>query len=85
MHKSLFKPKENADGAALTTANIHYYFILVSTFMLVALGACFTKRFVAPKLENVPYPVTDNIEMSDFSVTEKYQRQLKAMFWGLVV
>ncbi len=78
-------PFETADGTALTPATMHYYFILVSTFMLVALGAWVTKRFVAPKLENMPYTVPDDIAMSDFSVTEKEQRGLKAAFWGLVV
>lgn len=78
-------PFETADGKALTPATMHYYFIFLSTFMLVALGSWVTKRFVAPRLENMAYQVPDDIATSDFSVTPEEQRGLRASFWGLLV
>jgi len=77
-------PFETSEGKTLTPATMHYYFIFVSTFMLVALGAWVTKRFVAPRLEKLSYQVPDDIAMSDFSVTPEEQKGLKAAFWGLL-
>jgi len=77
-------PFETSDGKTLTPATMHYYFIFVSTFMLVALGAWVTKRFVAPRLEKLSYQIPDDIAMSDFSVTPEEQKGLKAAFWGLL-
>jgi len=78
-------PFESADGKSLTPATMHYYFIFVSTFLLVGLGAWVTKRFVAPRLETMSYQVPDDLHLSDFSVTPEEQKGLKASFWGLIV
>lgn len=78
-------PFENASGEALTPATMHYYFIFVSTFLLVALGTWVTNKFVAPRLENDSFELPEGLDLSDFSVNEDEQRGLKASFWGLLV
>ncbi|WP_371187798.1 AbgT family transporter [Thalassotalea maritima] len=78
-------PFESRDGRALTPATMHYYFIFASTFLLVVLGAWVTKRFVAPRLEQMSYQLPEEIDLSDFAVSEKEQKGLKAAFWGLVI
>ena len=78
-------PFETADGRALTPATMHYYFIFVSTFMLVALGAWVTNKFVAPKLENQSYVVPEGIDLSDFQVKPEENKGLKAAGIGLLV
>ncbi len=78
-------PFENAAGEALTPATMHYYFIFVSTFLLVVLGTWVTNRFVAPRLEKTDYQVPEELNLSDFNVTPAEQRGLKAAGWGLLL
>lgn len=77
-------PFEAADGTALTPATMHYYFIFLSTFMLVGLGAWVTKKFIEPKLEDQPYELPEGMDLSDFSVTDLEKKGLRAAFWGLI-
>ncbi|MFC3094029.1 AbgT family transporter [Alteromonas sediminis] len=78
-------PFTSAEGQTLTPATMHYYFIFVSTFMLVGIGGWVTKRYVAPRLETMSYQVPDDLHLSDFSVKPEEQKGLKAAFWGLLV
>ncbi len=71
-------PFVNAAGDALTPATMHYYFILVSTFVLAAVGAWVTIKFVGPRLEHKPYTVPEDLQISDFDVTPQEQRGLRA-------
>jgi len=77
-------PFQAADGSALTPATMHYYFIFVSTFMLVGLGAWVTKKFIEPKFKDMPYDLPEGMDLSDFSVTEDEKKGLRAAFWGLL-
>lgn len=78
-------PFENASGESLTPATMHYYFIFVSTFLLVALGTWVTNKFVAPRLENDSFELPEGIDLSDFSVSKEEQKGLSASFWGLLL
>lgn len=78
-------PFQSADGRSLTPATMHYYFIFVSTFLLVGLGSWVTIRFVEPKLVKVSYQIPDELNLSDFTISSEEKRGLKAAFWGLLV
>lgn len=78
-------PFQTSDGGTLTPATMHYYFIFVSTFLLVGLGAWVTKKYVAPRLEKMSYEVPEDLHLSDFSVTPEEQKGLRAAGLGLVV
>lgn len=77
-------PFTSQDGQALSAPTMHYYFIVASTFLLVALGTWVTKKFIEPKLANTSYELPDEIDLSDFQVTEKENRGLKYSIVGLV-
>lgn len=78
-------PFTRADGSALSPATMHYYFIVASTFLLAALGAWVTNRFVAPKLEQMHYQVPDDLKLDDFNVSTAEQKGLTAALWGLLL
>ncbi|MFK7161018.1 AbgT family transporter [Marinospirillum sp. MEB164] len=78
-------PFTNAAGDPLTPATMHYYFILVSTFVLAAVGAWVTLRFVEPRLANKPFTVPEELSITDFDVTPAEQRGLRAAGIGLVL
>lgn len=70
-------PFVNAAGEALTPATMHYYFILTSTFVLAAVGAWVTLKFVGPRLEQKEFMVPKELQISDFDVTPEEQRGLR--------
>ncbi|KZN47221.1 AbgT family transporter [Pseudoalteromonas luteoviolacea] len=78
-------PFTDANGNELTPATMHYYFIFVSTFMLVGIGAWVTKKFVEPRLSNMSYELPQGMDLSDFAVTEQEKKGLKAALWGLLL
>ncbi|WP_194755475.1 AbgT family transporter [Aliidiomarina indica] len=88
-------PFVNAAGEALTPATMHYYFIFVSTFVLAAVGAWVTLKFVGPRLEQKEYSVPEELKISDFDVTDAEQKGLRwagialvlslLAVWGLAV
>ncbi|KXF79779.1 AbgT family transporter [Enterovibrio coralii] len=77
-------PFTTADGVELNPATMHYFFIAVSTFMLAILGAWVTKRFVAPRLENMSYVIPEDLEQKDFAVSSEEQKGLRAAGLGLI-
>ncbi|CAM5225180.1 AbgT family transporter [Alishewanella longhuensis] len=80
-------PFVNAAGEALTPATMHYYlsFTFISTFVLAAVGAWVTLKFVAPRLEQKPYTVPTDLQLSDFDVTPAEKRGLRASGIALVL
>lgn len=78
-------PFETTDGKQLVPATMHYFFILVSTFLLVALGTWVTAKFIEPRLAKESFEIPEGMDVSDFSVTPLEQKGLKAAFWGLLV
>lgn len=77
-------PFTTAAGEALVPATMHYFFIFVSTFMLVALGTWVTNKFVVPRFANDKYALPENMNLDDFQVTPHEAKGLKAAFWGLI-
>ncbi|NRA68834.1 MAG: AbgT family transporter [Pseudobacteriovorax sp.] len=78
-------PFTNSNGEALSPPTMHYYFIAASTFLLVVLGAWVTKKFVEPKLAKTSFTLPDQIDFSDFKVSDAEKRGLKFALIGLVV
>lgn len=78
-------PFVNQAGEALTPATMHYYFILVSTFVLAAVGAWVTLKFVAPRLEQKEYTVPSELRIDDFDVTREEQKGLRWSGIGLIL
>lgn len=78
-------PFVNANGDALSPPTMHYYFIAVSTFMLVGLGTWVTKKFIEPKLSETSFSLPEQIDFSDFKVSAAESKGLKAAVLGLFV
>ena len=78
-------PFANAAGDALNPVTMHYYFIVVSTFILAGTGFWVTRKFVEPRLESADYVVPDDISPGDFELTAEESRGLRASFWGTLV
>ncbi|MDT7525073.1 MULTISPECIES: AbgT family transporter [Pseudidiomarina] len=78
-------PFTNQAGEPLTPATMNYYFILASTFVLGAVGAWVTLKFVQPRLEQKPYTIPAELELGDFDVTAQEQKGLRAAGIALVV
>ncbi len=70
-------PFTSSTGVALNAPTMNYFFIVSSVFLLSAVGAWVTKRFVAPKLEKQPFHIPDDMDISDFQVKPKEQRALR--------
>ncbi len=66
-------------GKEINPMTMHYYFMLASTVMLVLIGGFVTLKFIRPRFEKQKYIVPDDINISDFKVTEK---EKKALLWS---
>ncbi|GAA5193198.1 AbgT family transporter [Ferrimonas gelatinilytica] len=77
-------PFESGSGAPLTPATMHYFFILASTLMLVVVGGWVTRRFVQPRLERMPFELPEEIDLSDFRLSDNERRGLRAAGLGLL-
>ncbi|CAI8161282.1 AbgT family transporter [Pseudidiomarina mangrovi] len=78
-------PFTNQAGEALTPATMHYYFILVSTFVLGGVGAWVTLKFVQPRLENKPFTLPEQLQLNDFTVTDAERKGLRWAGIGLLL
>jgi aminobenzoyl-glutamate transport protein len=78
-------PFTTAGGDELRPATMHYFFIATSTFVLAALGAWVTKRFVAPRLADQPYVLPEGLDTHEFDVTDAERRGLRAAAVGVLV
>lgn len=78
-------PFENAKGETLTPATMNYYFIVVSTFVLAAVGSWVTLKIVAPRMAQKNFVIPAELAISDFNVTPEEQRGLRAAGLGLVL
>lgn len=78
-------PFTNQAGEALTPATMHYYFILVSTFVLGGVGAWVTLRFVQPRLEKKPFTLPEQLQLNDFTVTTAERKGLRWAGIGLLL
>ena len=78
-------PFANAAGEALQPVTMHYYFIVVSTFVLALTGYWVTRRFVEPRLDGGDFVVPDDINPGDVELTGKEARGLMAALIGTLV
>lgn len=78
-------PFTNAAGAVLNPATMHWYFIIVSTFVLAITGFWVTRRFVAPRLEQMRWETPSDIKPGDFQVTGEERRGLRGSVIGVVI
>ncbi|GHD32233.1 AbgT family transporter [Halioglobus pacificus] len=78
-------PFTTAAGQALNPATMHWYFIVASTFILAITGFVVTRRFVAPRLETMPWEAPEDIKPGDFQVTPAEQRGLRGALIGVGV
>jgi aminobenzoyl-glutamate transport protein len=78
-------PFTSAEGTVLVPATMHYFFILVSTFLLVVLGTWVTNKFVVPRYANDEYEVPAEMNLEDFAVKPEESRGLTFAFWGLLI
>lgn len=78
-------PFVSATGKALTPATMHYFFVVVSTFVLTIVGALVTIKFIKPKLENDTYIIPEDMNMTEFTVKPEENQALKFAGIGLLV
>ncbi|MBO1518301.1 AbgT family transporter [Oceanisphaera pacifica] len=78
-------PFVNANGEPLTPATMNYYFILVSTFVLAAVGSWVTLKVVSPRLAQKPFVIPEELTITDFDLSSQERRGLRAAGIGLVL
>lgn len=70
-------PFVNAAGEALSPFTMHYFFMVASTILLVVLGGFITNKLIRPKFEKMDYTVPEDINISDFSISEADKKGLR--------
>lgn len=78
-------PFTNAAGAELTPATMHWFFIVTSTFLLAFVGHWVTKWFVQPRLANQSFELPEELDFSEFDVSDPERRGLWASLVGSLV
>jgi aminobenzoyl-glutamate transport protein len=78
-------PFARADGTPLNPATMHYWFILTSTFVLAAVGAWVTRRFVEPRLAGQPFELPADLSTEQFEVDDAERRGLRWAAWALLL
>ncbi|MEX0337107.1 AbgT family transporter [Vibrio tubiashii] len=77
-------PFVGRNGEELNPATMHYFFVLVSTFLLAVVGAWVTKRFITPRLEKMSYQLPEEVNFDEFELTKQEQKGLRWAGVGLV-
>ncbi|MFI3313724.1 MAG: AbgT family transporter, partial [Eubacteriales bacterium] len=72
-------------GNSLNPFTMHYFFMVVSTVLLVFLGGFITNRFVAPKFENHELVIPADLGQGEFEVSNEEQRGLRWAGWGVLL
>lgn len=78
-------PFVSAEGVPLRPATMHYYFILLSTFILAAVGHWVTRRYIEPKLDAQSFALPADLDQNEFTLTDTEQRGLRAALIGVGV
>jgi aminobenzoyl-glutamate transport protein len=78
-------PFARADGTPLNPATMHYWFIATSTFVLAAVGAWVTRRFVEPRLAGQPFELPADLSAGSFAVDDTERRGLRWAAWALLL
>ena len=72
-------------GHEINPFMMHYIFMIASTVMLVLLGGFITNRFIRPKFEKIEYTIPDDIDLSDFKVSEIERKGLRFAGLGFLI
>ena len=72
-------------GVDLNPITMNYWFILASTFLLVFLGGFITNKFVKPKLEKMDYIVPEDMDISNYAVTDTERKGLRWALLGFLI
>ena len=78
-------PFTDGSGNPLNAPTMNYFFLAVSVFILGGIGAWVTTQYIAPKLENEPYDVPEEMDLSDFTVKPREENGLKVASLGCLV
>lgn len=71
-------------GKDLNGASMNYYFMVASTFLLVLVGGFITNRFIKPKFEKASYTVPDDIDLSNYQITDTERKGIRWAGIGLL-
>lgn len=72
-------------GKNLNAFTMHYFFMVASTVLLVLIGGFITNKFIRPKFENMAYEVPDDINISEFGITDTDKKGLRWALVGLIL
>ncbi len=78
-------PFVTASGRPITPATMHYFFVVVSTFVLTIIGGLVTIRMVKPKLEKQNYIIPEDMNLDEFIVRPEENKALKWAGLGLLL
>lgn len=78
-------PFQSYLGETVGAASMNYYFIVASTFLLVAVGGFVTNKFVRKKLEKTTYTVPEELKMTSYELSNEEKRGLRFAGLGLVL
>ena len=78
-------PFVSAAGKALTPATMHYFFIVVSTFVLAIVGALVTSKIIKPRLEKEDFVIPEDMNLDEFTVKPEENKALRFSGLGLVL
>lgn len=72
-------------GETLNPATMHYYFVVASTVLLAIVGAIVTIKVIKPRLEKESYIIPEDMNLSDFTITEEENKALKFAGLGFLI
>ena len=82
-------PFVDGAGNSLNPLTMHYFFIVVSTFLLVAMGSWVTVRYTEPKLSKVSYQLPESYSSDEFALTDVEKKGLRqtaiSLFIGVIL
>ncbi|MGL5677025.1 MAG: AbgT family transporter [Cellulosilyticaceae bacterium] len=78
-------PFLTAAGEAINPPTMHYWFVVVSTFVLTIVGGIVTTKIVKPRLEKDTYVIPEDMNMAEFTVKPEENKALKWAGLGLIV
>jgi aminobenzoyl-glutamate transport protein len=78
-------PFTRADGTPLNAATMNYWFIAASTFLLGAVGAWVTKRFVERRFAGQAFTLPEGLDVTELKLSDEERRGLRAAGWSLPV
>ncbi len=72
-------------GKSMNPVTMNYYFMIASTFLLVVIGGFVTIKIIKPKLSNHDFLLPEDLNISEFKVTEKESHALRMSGIGLII